>query len=166
MAGLADNRPDIPNLKIAIKDASNNELASANSTSLGMANDDVWRRLNLEFTATTSNITLEIINQQANGSNGNDVGIDNIIFTPLFCNADNDGIPNYLDLDSDDDDCPDVIEGGANFTSGASYITNNALNTTVNSSGVRAAYRDWETDRKSTRLNSSHRSLSRMPSSA
>ena len=30
----------------------------------------------------------------------------------------------------------------------------------------RGAYRDWETDRKSTRLNSSHRSLSRMPSSA
>ena len=30
----------------------------------------------------------------------------------------------------------------------------------------RASYRDWETDRKSTRLNSSHRSLSRMPSSA
>ena len=29
-----------------------------------------------------------------------------------------------------------------------------------------AEYRDWETDRKSTRLNSSHRSLSRMPSSA
>ena len=27
-------------------------------------------------------------------------------------------------------------------------------------------YRDWETDRKSTRLNSSHRSLPRMPSSA
>ena len=31
---------------------------------------------------------------------------------------------------------------------------------------LKAAYRDWETDRKSTRLNSSHRSLSRMPSSA
>ena len=29
-----------------------------------------------------------------------------------------------------------------------------------------SSYRDWETDRKSTRLNSSHRSLSRMPSSA
>ena len=29
-----------------------------------------------------------------------------------------------------------------------------------------SAYRDWETDRKSTRLKSSHRSLSRMPSSA
>ena len=32
--------------------------------------------------------------------------------------------------------------------------------------GQKGAYRDWETDRKSTRLNSSHRSLSRMPSSA
>ena len=31
---------------------------------------------------------------------------------------------------------------------------------------AKKAYRDWETDRKSTRLNSSHRSLSRMPSSA
>ena len=31
---------------------------------------------------------------------------------------------------------------------------------------VRPAYRDWETDRKSTRLNSSHEIPSRMPSSA
>ena len=31
---------------------------------------------------------------------------------------------------------------------------------------LKHCYRDWETDRKSTRLNSSHRSLSRMPSSA
>ena len=31
---------------------------------------------------------------------------------------------------------------------------------------IRAEYRDWETDRKSTRLNSSHSAKSRMPSSA
>ena len=31
---------------------------------------------------------------------------------------------------------------------------------------VYASYRDWETDRKSTRLNSSHSAKSRMPSSA
>ena len=36
----------------------------------------------------------------------------------------------------------------------------------VNGGTGSGAYRDWETDRKSTRLNSSHRSLSRMPSSA
>ena len=32
--------------------------------------------------------------------------------------------------------------------------------------GNMRAYRDWETDRKSTRLNSSHSGESRMPSSA
>ena len=31
---------------------------------------------------------------------------------------------------------------------------------------IYAVYRDWETDRKSTRLNSSHITRSRMPSSA
>ena len=31
---------------------------------------------------------------------------------------------------------------------------------------VHSPYRDWETDRKSTRLNSSHITRSRMPSSA
>ena len=31
---------------------------------------------------------------------------------------------------------------------------------------IEAGYRDWETDRKSTRLNSSHITRSRMPSSA
>ena len=33
-------------------------------------------------------------------------------------------------------------------------------------SDTRCGYRDWETDRKSTRLNSSHSAKSRMPSSA
>ena len=32
--------------------------------------------------------------------------------------------------------------------------------------GIDGEYRDWETDRKSTRLNSSHEIPSRMPSSA
>ena len=32
--------------------------------------------------------------------------------------------------------------------------------------GLNTSYRDWETDRKSTRLNSSHSAKSRMPSSA
>ena len=32
--------------------------------------------------------------------------------------------------------------------------------------GIGCVYRDWETDRKSTRLNSSHSGESRMPSSA
>ena len=46
----------------------------------------------------------------------------------------------------------------------AEDITVNYMNAYTNKRNAR--YRDWETDRKSTRLNSSHRSLSRMPSSA
>ena len=37
---------------------------------------------------------------------------------------------------------------------------------TMVSGDLQDAYRDWETDRKSTRLNSSHSAKSRMPSSA
>ena len=37
---------------------------------------------------------------------------------------------------------------------------------TCNKCGWTYGYRDWETDRKSTRLNSSHSAKSRMPSSA
>ena len=39
-------------------------------------------------------------------------------------------------------------------------------NTLGDNDKMKAAYRDWETDRKSTRLNSSHITRSRMPSSA
>ncbi len=134
MAGLAEGRPDIPKLKIAIKDASNNELASATSTSIGMANDDVWRRLNLEFTATTSSVILEIINEQEKGNSGNDVGIDNIVFTPLYCDADNDGTPNQFDLDSDNDGCADALEGDENVTT--SQLTANRISGTVDDNGV------------------------------
>ena len=42
-------------------------------------------------------------------------------------------------------------------------VTGTAINISSCSTGC---YRDWETDRKSTRLNSSHSAKSRMPSSA
>ena len=53
------------------------------------------------------------------------------------------------------------------LNSGASYTTDRdvvlALSLTDTTT---TGYRDWETDRKSTRLNSSHSAKSRMPSSA
>lgn len=136
LAGLANGLTDIPNLKIAIKDASNNELASANSSALGMTNDDVWRRINLDFTATTNNIFLEIINQQPTGGNGNDAGIDNIILTPLYCDSDNDGTPNQFDVDSDNDGCPDAIEGSENVK----YNQVNPLTNPTNPGQIKVIY--------------------------
>lgn len=116
MAGLSGAGTAVPNVQLSIKDTSGNILATANSGNIGLVNDDVWRRLTLNFTATTGTVVLEIVNLQANGS-GNDLGIDNVILTPLnICDVDGDGIPNSQDLDSDNDGCTDAIEGGASFT--------------------------------------------------
>ena len=52
-----------------------------------------------------------------------------------------------------------------NSPSSTAIVTNNT-STSTRYAVLNPSYRDWETDRKSTRLNSSHRSLSRMPSSA
>ena len=58
------------------------------------------------------------------------------------------------------------------FTVLAKYMLNNddtGINKTFENiieNNLLSRYRDWETDRKSTRLNSSHSRASRMPSSA
>ena len=56
-------------------------------------------------------------------------------------------------------DKPDIVEG---------VISRNRFNELDDSMRINCweRYRDWETDRKSTRLNSSHSAKSRMPSSA
>ena len=75
-----------------------------------------------------------------------------------------------------------LADGMIQFVSGdwsaATSITGDVSSATANISGfvspsygigdkvICAGYRDWETDRKSTRLNSSHSGESRMPSSA
>ena len=58
-------------------------------------------------------------------------GLDNFMYSGVPCS-------NSTNLDSDNDGCPDVIEGGANFVQGETYITGNALNTTVDANGVPA----------------------------
>ncbi|MFK7948775.1 MAG: SdrD B-like domain-containing protein [Saprospiraceae bacterium] len=50
------------------------------------------------------------------------------------CDYDGDGIPNDLDLDSDDDGCPDAIEGTASFTN--SNLQNDRLTGGIDSDGV------------------------------
>ncbi|MFK8058320.1 MAG: discoidin domain-containing protein, partial [Saprospiraceae bacterium] len=44
----------------------------------------------------------------------------------LFCDADGDGIPNHLDLDSDGDECPDAIEGDGGYAQ--SDLANSSMN--------------------------------------
>ncbi|MGK0307664.1 MAG: hypothetical protein ACI8RP_000619, partial [Urechidicola sp.] len=54
--------------------------------------------------------------------------------TAYTIDIDGDGIPNSLDTDSDNDGCPDAIEGGANFTN--ANISNGMLTGAVDSNGV------------------------------
>ena len=61
--------------------------------------------------------------------------------------------------------------GGSRSKAKVGIVADDDKNTVIYQSGGRrfhplSVYRDWETDRKSTRLNSSHSGEARMPSSA
>ena len=58
------------------------------------------------------------------------------------------------------------IKGGGSITTLNAFNKRTETNNIVDGVIGAASYRDWETDRKSTRLNSSHEIPSRMPSSA
>src|SRR5690554_2453853 len=62
-------------------------------------------KVHFGFTASTG----------SSGSN-NSIGFDNPCDIPLYFDTDGDGISDYLDLDSDNDGCPDAIEGDGTFT--------------------------------------------------
>lgn len=49
------------------------------------------------------------------------------LFAKKNCDTDNDGVINQLDLDSDNDGCPDAIEGDENVTT-SQLLSNNAIN--------------------------------------
>ena len=86
--------------------------------------------------------------------------------------------PEYLGGSSVPGNISPVAQTSASAISGSATPqgTLSAIGTLLSKSGftqsftehgvIIGSYRDWETDRKSTRLNSSHRSLPRMPSSA
>ncbi len=68
-----------------------------------------------------------------------DWSLDNISVPVALCDTDNDGIPNHLDLDSDNDGCFDAIEGDENVTLSqinANGSINTATNGGVNANGV------------------------------
>ena len=147
LAGLCDNCSHIPIFRLEIQTTTGTVLQSVTSSSIGVQNDDIWRRVVLNFAATTTAVNIVIINQQPLGSSGNDVGVDNIVFARLQCptnliDTDKDGIINSLDTDSDNDGCPDATEAASNLpttatlTGGSNGGSSANLGTTSNNSGL------------------------------
>ncbi|PID88261.1 MAG: hypothetical protein CSB06_01160, partial [Bacteroidia bacterium] len=62
------------------------------------------------------------------------IGFDNFVFSKN-CDTDDDGTPNYLDLDSDGDGCPDAVEASGNVIK-TDLKSDESINSTVDSDGV------------------------------
>jgi len=80
---------------------------------------------------STGFISTLVIRYQDNSgaSNGNQRGAINISLSCTSIDTDNDGTPDYLDTDSDDDGCSDAIEAAGSFTASDLTADDNLANT-------------------------------------
>ncbi len=137
----------------------NNSTGTSNNISLTLSNGATSNFTPFTATSTTTyaSQTFTINIPYSGPSSGSltfkmganqidDWSIDNVSIN--ICDTDADGIPNNLDLDSDNDGCPDAIEGGGNFTyaqltnaSGtiSSQTPNQNFGTAVGANGIPAA---------------------------
>ena len=77
-----------------------------------------------------------------------------------------DGGATYPNVQTINAGTPSAAYDGATYLVTAGSMAYNGSEYFIGETFIAPVYRDWETDRKSTRLNSSHLKLSRMPSSA
>lgn len=96
---------------------------------------------NITFTASGTSAVIEflstVVASATPGTGGKDVQITNVSLLACERDTDIDGIPDFLDLDSDNDGCPDAVEGGNNLpiinlaTSGGTLQGGNGVNPTT-----------------------------------
>lgn len=137
----------------------NNSTGTSNNISLTLSNGATSNFTPFTATSTTTYASQTFtINIPYSGSSSgsltfkmganqiDDWSIDNVSIN--ICDTDADGIPNNLDLDSDNDGCPDAIEGGGNFTSAqltnasgtiSSQTPNQNFGTAVDANGIPTA---------------------------
>ncbi|WP_459489413.1 Ig-like domain-containing protein, partial [Aquirufa sp. ROCK-SH2] len=130
-----------PNLILRIKNASGTVVASVSSGNIPNSTSSLnWSKYELEFTATTTTMTYELVSNGSTGG-GNDYAIDDVVlsecYTPVV-DTDGDGIANNLDLDSDGDGCTDATEAGSSTT--ATSLSNYPTGTDTNNNGLLNVY--------------------------
>ncbi len=77
------------------------------------------------FTATGTDVIRLIASRHGGGNGAAGLLVDNFQLLEFTCNADNidsDNIPNHLDLDSDNDGIPDLVESGGYDTDGNGIV--------------------------------------------
>ncbi|MDR7208080.1 Ig-like domain-containing protein, partial [Flavobacterium piscis] len=108
---------NFPNIRIEFQETGNpsNVLYSfttGNIPRVEKGSTTAWQNFtNPTIFIPSSNVNIDVvfINIAAGGT-GNDLAIDDINIDQKLCDTDGDGIPNYLDLDSDNDGCSDANE--------------------------------------------------------
>lgn len=108
-----------PDVRMQIKDDAGNVLKVVNTGTVPLE----WTQYELLFTPTTTTVTFEIFNNNADKVQ-NALLIDEIFISLISCDTDGDGIPNSMDTDSDNDGCPDAVEGAGNIVGGLSTLEN------------------------------------------
>src|SRR5690606_32369624 len=100
----------IKDFTVELYDSSNTLLGTENLTAPDQYVDGTILSFSQEYT-NVSHIKFKIISSQGYNS-FNRVSINEIVFLDKqLCDTDGDGIPDYLDLDADNDGCPDAVEG-------------------------------------------------------
>ncbi|MEO7978918.1 GEVED domain-containing protein, partial [Flavobacterium sp.] len=108
---------NFPNIRIEFQETGNpsNVLYSFTTGDIprvAKGSTTAWQNFtNPTIFIPSSNVSIDVVFiNTAAGGNGNDLAIDDINIDQKLCDSDNDGIPNYLDLDSDNDGCSDANE--------------------------------------------------------
>ncbi|MCH2231724.1 MAG: gliding motility-associated C-terminal domain-containing protein [Crocinitomicaceae bacterium] len=121
-----------PNVDFLLEDNLGNQIGTPISTgNLPFANNgsNAWIQYTAAFQVTGVSTVNIVIRNNAPGGCGNDLAIDDITlyYADVDCDFDEDGISDYLDLDSDNDGIFDVVEGGdgSSDTNGDGMIDSN-----------------------------------------
>ena len=145
-----------PNIKVSVV-RNGVTLFSVGTGSVAREPDgatDAWKNYVYEFTPTEDDNLELIIENNADDGLGNDVALDDIAVKQTFCDFDNDGVPNQMDLDSDNDGLYDVYEAGHSVSSTDGSLTGevgvngllDALETTADSDNINYSLSDSNTD--------------------
>jgi len=134
-----------PQIEIQVYDPSNNLIEQQSTPELlpttAGNNAGDWVQLSGSFVTPSSSFTFVLVNIQPGGL-GNDLAIDDIMFTQTLCDADYDGIADTVDLDNDGDGIPNVVELQLLDSDKDATVFNDPLNPWIdaNFNGVHDSY--------------------------